>query len=307
MSRLLLRALVRLYPARWRERYGEEYDALLEEHGADLRTVADVAAGAIDAWLGAARTPTWEGRQRAALTASLWAAVAMAASVAGFQKMAEYDDFRAAAAHHASIGAGRDLILAGAVIVAVAACLAGVVVVAALWRDLGRAPRAELVRPLLLAATATAAFLLGLAAVAAYAHLAPAQPVHGRETIVVLAGWFVYSSTCAVLALSATGRLLSRLSIGAAALRRTVRLAWLGAAGMALTVIGMAVWGIALRLERAPLFGLRDGGLLATPTPATWGADLLLAAAALVLAVAALGRAAMPAQATGQTELRDRA
>ena len=306
MSRLLLRALVSLYPPKWRERYGEEYDALLEEHGADLRTLADVAAGAIDAWLGAARTQSWDGRQRSALTVSLWAAVAMAASVAGFQKMVEYDDFRAAAARHAPVGAGRDLILAGAVVVAVAACLAGLVVAAALWRDLARAPRPELVRPLLLAAAATAAFLFGLAALAAYAHLAPARPVRGRETIAVLAVWFTYSCVCVVVALSATGRLFSRLSIDAAVLRGTVRLAWLGAAGMALTVVGMAVWGTALRLESAPLFDLRGGGLLATPTPATWGADLLLAAGALVLAVAALGRAAMPVQATGQTELGDR-
>ena len=86
MSRLLLRALLRLYPPRWRERYGEEYDALLEEHGADLRTLADVAAGAVDAWLGAARMQTCEGRQRSALTASLWAAVAIAACVAGFRR-----------------------------------------------------------------------------------------------------------------------------------------------------------------------------------------------------------------------------
>jgi hypothetical protein len=293
VSRLLVRALVRLYPAHWRERYGEEYDTLLEEHGADLRTLADVAFGAIDARLGAARRPTRERRQRSALTASLWAAVAMAAAVAGFQKMVEYDDFRTAAAHHAPVAAGRDLILAGAIILAVAACLAGLVVVTALWRDLGRAPRAELMRPLLLAAAATAAFLFGLAALVAYAHQAPAQSVHGRETV-VLAGWFFYSCACVVLALAATGRLLSRLSIGAVALRRTVRLAWLGAGGMALTVVGLAVWGIALRLQSAPLFDLRDGGLLATPTPATWAADLLVAAGALVLAVAALGRAALP-------------
>jgi hypothetical protein len=294
VSRLLLRALVHLYPADWRERYGEEYDALLEAHGADLRTLADVAAGAVDARLGGGRTATPGRRQRSALVACLWAAVAMTACVAGFQKMVEYDDFRSAASRHAPVAAGRDLILAGGLIVAAAACLAGLMVVAALWRDLRRAPRAALVRPLLAAAAATLAFFLGLAALVAYAHEAPGYPVHGRETTAVLAAWFLYSCACVVLALSAAGRLLSRLSLGPAALRWTMRLAWVAAAGMALTVAGLAAWGIALRLESAPLFDLRDGGLLATPTPATWGADLLVAVAALALALAALGRAVLP-------------
>ena len=307
MSRLLLRALLRLYPAGWRERYGEEYDALLEEHGADLRTLADVAAGAVDARLGAGRMPTRERRQRSALAASLWAAVAIAACVAGFQKMVEYDDFRSAAAHHPPVAAGRDLILGGAVVVAAAVCLAGLTLGSALWRHLRRPPRGALVRPLLLAGAATAAFVLGLAALVVYAHESAGQPVRDHQTIAVLGAWFAYSSVCVVLALSAAGRLVARVSIDAAGLRRTVRLAWLGAAGMVLTVAGMLVWGIALRLDSAPLFDLRDGGLLATPTAATWGAELLVAAAALALALAALGRAVTPLRAPTQTDSQDRA
>lgn len=307
MSRLLLRALLRLYPAGWRERYGEEYVALLEEHGADLRTLADVAAGAVDARLGAGRMPTRERRQRSALAASLWAAVAIAACVAGFQKMVEYDDFRSAAAHHPPVAAGRDLILGGAVVVAAAVCLAGLTLGSALWRHLRRPPRGALVRPLLLAGAATAAFVLGLAALVVYAHESAGQPVRDHQTIAVLGAWVAYSSVCVVLALSAAGRLVARVSIDAAGLRRTVRLAWLGAAGMVLTVAGMLVWGIALRLDSAPLFDLRDGGLLATPTAATWGAELLVAAAALALALAALGRAVTPPRAPTQTDSQDRA
>ena len=307
MSRLLLRALLRLYPAGWRERYGEEYDALLEEHGADLRTLADVAAGAVDARLGADRTPTRERRQRSALAASMWAAVAIAACVAGFQKMVEYDDFRSAAAHHPPVAAGRDLILGGAVVVAVAVCLAGLTLGSALWRHLRRPPRGALVRPLLLAGAATAAFVLGLAALVVYAHESAGKPVRDHQTIAVLGAWFAYSSVCVVLALSAAGRVVARVSIDAAGLRRTVRLAWLGAVGMVLTVAGMLVWGIALRLENAPLFDLRGGGLLATPTAATWGAELVVAAAALALALAALGRAVTPPRAPTQTDAQDRA
>lgn len=43
--------LVRLYPARWRDRYGDEFEALLEERPLGPFDVADVILGAIDARL----------------------------------------------------------------------------------------------------------------------------------------------------------------------------------------------------------------------------------------------------------------
>lgn len=43
----LAKWVMRLYPARWRKRYGEELDALICDAGADVRTVADLAKGGI--------------------------------------------------------------------------------------------------------------------------------------------------------------------------------------------------------------------------------------------------------------------
>lgn len=43
----LARWMMRLYPARWRERYGDELDVLITDSGADVRTVADLARGGI--------------------------------------------------------------------------------------------------------------------------------------------------------------------------------------------------------------------------------------------------------------------
>jgi hypothetical protein len=45
----LTRILVRLYPASWRERHGEEFAGILEERTAGPRLVLDVALGALDA------------------------------------------------------------------------------------------------------------------------------------------------------------------------------------------------------------------------------------------------------------------
>jgi hypothetical protein len=42
----LSRLLARLYPARWRERYGDEFEVVIEDARADLRSAIDVLTGA---------------------------------------------------------------------------------------------------------------------------------------------------------------------------------------------------------------------------------------------------------------------
>src|SRR5688500_17074384 len=44
------RTLLRLYPRAWRDRYGNEFVALLEKEGTGPRVVLSVLAGAFDAW-----------------------------------------------------------------------------------------------------------------------------------------------------------------------------------------------------------------------------------------------------------------
>ena len=47
----MTRLLVRLYPARWRDRYGDEFEAILEERPLGPFDVADIVLGALDARL----------------------------------------------------------------------------------------------------------------------------------------------------------------------------------------------------------------------------------------------------------------
>jgi hypothetical protein len=63
-----VRPLIRLYPERWRERYGEEFAALVASEPPRVRLVLDVLVGALDAWLapqshwaGAATRPSGGG------------------------------------------------------------------------------------------------------------------------------------------------------------------------------------------------------------------------------------------------------
>jgi hypothetical protein len=43
----LIRSLARLYPPRWRDRYGAEFDALLKDEDSDWRSFFDVLKGAL--------------------------------------------------------------------------------------------------------------------------------------------------------------------------------------------------------------------------------------------------------------------
>jgi hypothetical protein len=54
----LARAALALYPAAWRACYGDEVRVLLEDSGADLRTVASLAGQAVPARIWPMRTCT---------------------------------------------------------------------------------------------------------------------------------------------------------------------------------------------------------------------------------------------------------
>ncbi|MGE5292071.1 MAG: hypothetical protein ACM3ML_33780 [Micromonosporaceae bacterium] len=79
--------LTRLYPASWRERYGEEFEALLEQCPGGPRMVANTACGAVSAWLRWPATATApSARLRGAVTAVLWGGLAVLVAVSGFVK-----------------------------------------------------------------------------------------------------------------------------------------------------------------------------------------------------------------------------
>jgi len=125
----LLEKMVRLYPRAWRERYGEEFGAVLEERRASVSDVCDVALGALDAWLYPQvvqeRSVTFMvGKLRRSILLVLWAWVGMMAAGVGFQKMTEYEDFVRAARESAPVGWAFDAVVVGA-IAALAAVLAG--------------------------------------------------------------------------------------------------------------------------------------------------------------------------------------
>ena len=60
--------LVRLYPRRWRDRYGDEFLATTGHERLSTRHVVDIAFGAIDAWLSREMRPFACARERTSVT-----------------------------------------------------------------------------------------------------------------------------------------------------------------------------------------------------------------------------------------------
>jgi hypothetical protein len=83
MNRRMARALVRLYPRRWRERYGPEFEALLEEGSGRFGTVLYVMGSALgervlpttggERMPGSSQMERWSMRAPWALDSRQWA------------------------------------------------------------------------------------------------------------------------------------------------------------------------------------------------------------------------------------------
>lgn len=65
-----MKRLIRLYPRAWRERYGEEFAALVEEQPFTLRTLCDLLGGAVDAHLAPQVQPQLQGAGGAGMVSS---------------------------------------------------------------------------------------------------------------------------------------------------------------------------------------------------------------------------------------------
>jgi len=136
-------SLIRLYPSRWRRRYGDEFEVLLDEERWTARLILDVLSGAVRARLEPYPAPTSEDRamtarrleNAAAIGAVLLVLPALillgSAAVRGLQPP-PYEPARTAGAlfdWFASIGAGQAILVIGPLLALVLGLLA-------VWRRL---------------------------------------------------------------------------------------------------------------------------------------------------------------------------
>lgn len=291
-----MRFLLRLYPAGWRARYGEEFAALLEDQPLTPRIALDTLLGALDAHvvaLGSHGRTGMVNRLRSSQIAVFCAYIAFVVAGMGFQKMTEYDDFMSAR-RHTLVGVPFDVVVAGAAVSLLAVLAGGVPLALSALRYAWDRKRWDIA--LLLATPALAlalllgygAFLLHIANTGSAQFSRSAQSgvsLRDKVFFALLVGGFAVAAVASTWAVCVAIR---RAEI-AASLFRFARIPALVTAVIMLTVaIATLIWGLGLRgAEPGLLSG--DDGVLATNTMLSWLAIVaVMALSSLVALVASL-------------------
>jgi hypothetical protein len=292
-DQLTVRALLRLYPRAWRDRYADEFASVLGDflacasRTARIRLLINAAIGAADAHIRLPGGPAMTDRIRRSLGTATCALIAFVIAGTGFQKMTEDQVFQIAARQHAAIGTSFDILRAAAI-------AAGVVVLASaaplLWtvaRQIVTDRRRDLLRFLLLPPAAIAAWIAP-AWILAVTYRYPL--VHSPANIAV-------ATTLVLLGVGAAGccawsvmQILRRAELPDRLLRAQAIPMVVLVACMAVVTLTDLSWGLAVRAGDGPLFDSSSNGLLATSLRPSWLIGVAILAAATVVAGRAAGQ-----------------
>lgn len=273
-----MRLLLRLYPAAWRARYGEEFTALLEDQPLTPRIALDTLLGALDAHL----TAMWShggrlhvmNKLRSSQIVVFCAYICFVVAGMGFQKMTEYDDF-AAARSHTLVGVTFGVVVAGAALSLLAVLAGGVPLALAALRFAWERKRWDIA--LLLSTPALAlAVLLGYGAFLLYVvNNGAAQFSRSAQTGVSLRDKVFFAllvggfAVAAVVSTWAVCSAIRRAEISASLFRFARVPALVTAVVMLAVAVATLLWGLGLRGVDPGLMSGNDG-VVATNTTLSW-------------------------------------
>jgi hypothetical protein len=307
MSPATAARLLRLYPAQWRNRYGAEFAALLEDHPFSLRTLLNVLSLALEAHMNALGSTEQRG---GALAGRMWCAW-MLAVAAGIALYGVVDDSPFVSAMHGNLflrscWQGLEV---GSLIAAAALALGGIPLVWSAIRYAVEVHRRDIL--IRLALPLVAAFLLvgWVAAVVAWTggHLGPSpwavaasQPdwpaagfrwITGSVSAFLMVLLFAGTAACISQALQRSEFRELCLALPGTELRLDPMqfAAWLApcaVAGFAVMFVTVALWGIGASRIAADALHAHFGPLGLTSF-ATWLGSLVLFGYATWLSVSA--------------------
>jgi hypothetical protein len=263
--------LLSCYPSGWRDRYGEELEALIldmtDGRRVPWRVRADVVSGALRERLrasglaGGGSAPT-RVRGGSVLVMWAWALFILGGAIVG--KSTEHGQSATpAGAGNGAAAAAFDVLIGGAV-------LTGVLVLAGIGLALpsmlgwlrdggGRQIRGSIVT----ATWLSAAVVVATVGLVAWAHALSAHARNGHDGAyaIVLLAWAVLCAVALLAWTSAAARTARHLTLTPRALRWQARLACAAAVGMAVIAAATLVWWVVVA-DAAPgaLTGGPDGG-----------------------------------------------
>lgn len=289
------RALLRVYPAAWRARYGDELRSLIAEARANGdRSTPTIVLDVLFAGIGerlrslgvltTGRDP--EDRARGGVFRVLWAWAFFALGGIGVAKAAEHWSRSVPAGSRGAPGAAFDVLVIGAALGSAAVILGGMLPAGPLFAFLRAGGWPRIRRPVLRALLLTLLAAGALVAVAFWAHHLSNAQRNGADAVyggVVLA-WAALVAACFfawVIAGVATAR---ELRIAGPLLRAETAVASVVVLAMCMTAASTAVWWVAVARSAPWYFAGTPPG-----TPGTVAPVNLLVPASFMLVGVALG------------------
>jgi hypothetical protein len=287
--------LLRLYPAGWRARYGEELQALvLESSGRQVpwKVRVDVVAAAGREWLrdlaGGGQSPE-RVQAGALLVLRAWALFVVAGL--GVQKASE---------HWQNVtppgSRGLPTVAFDALVVAAAAgsvlVLAGIALTLPSLARFLRSGGWPLIRvPIAFALSTTVVLVPSTAALSVWAHALSTEQRNGHDHLYagLFLAWLLLALVCLAAWTAAAVATARRLELSAFVLRLETRLAALVAAAMVVMTMAATAWWATLAQAAPWFFAGRPAGATASPvTPQLLAATALMLLASMVAAGGAI-------------------
>ncbi len=278
------RVVLRLFPADWRARYGEEFGALLKQTGMSIGVAFDVLLAAADAHLNLKSSPKgWplmiqRVRRSELVVFVCWVVFAVAG--AGFGWMTKDPPFTTLRDSQPPVWFAFDVVLIGAIVSAVALAVAGIPIALAIARDGMRRRRPA---QLILLAVPFAAFVLWLATWLILSAVIP-EVAGDAVRVAIFLAWLASFLAAAVVSVVAVGVAALNSAIDARLYRWAVNPALATVAAMVVVTVAVLGWGVALLVTQPSEFW-SDDGFLSTSLPLNWGLIVAVMTGACVVAV----------------------
>jgi hypothetical protein len=289
-----IRLAVRLYPAAWRDRYGDEFGALLEETRLSIPVLFDVVVAAADAHVHPAgprrRWPLMiEPIRRSELAVFASWVVFVVAGLA-FQRMTEGDPFVPIASGQAVVGISYAAIVAGAVVSLAAVAVGGIPIALAIARAAIDQRRWRQLALLAVPPIALATWIGLTLYLVSRSEPATSDPWR----VVTFLGWVGSFVVAAIASTIAVGAAALAAEIDGSFYRRAALPAMITALAMGVVALAVTAWGIALAVASPSAFWSSEG-ILGSSTPLTWlGIVSAMAAATAVAVRSAVGARPAP-------------
>jgi hypothetical protein len=288
--RAWVRVALRLFPTSWLERYGVEFGALLDDTRTTPSVLFDVLVAAVDAHVHPTgprrRWPLMNERLRLSELVVFSSWVVFVVAGLAFQRMTEGPPFAVIAAGQPAVGWTYLAIVAGSVVSLCAVIFASLPILLAIAR---MSIAARQWRQVALLAVPPAALAIWVAFTALLVAIGD-PPADGMTRVILFVVWvgtFVLAAVASTVAVSAAAL---NAEVDGALYRRAARPAMLTAIAMAVVVLAVVAWGVAVAVVSPADFWSFDG-LLSSSTPLTWLVIVIVMAGAAWVALRAALRA----------------